>query len=76
MNTNRISSIFQYLTAEGIKPIHSVPFCLRLAGKRNSELAKAAGVTRNMFYKVLTGERKPNEGIKRELETLGINPWK
>ncbi len=76
MNTNKIATIFKFLSLKGIKPIHSVPFCLRLSGKQISEVAKACKVTRSMFYKVLAGERKSNERIKRELLALGIDPWK
>jgi len=75
MNTNKISNIFTFLASQNIRPIHSVPFCLRLLGKRNSALAKAAGITRNMFYKILAGERTPNENVKQSLKVLGINPW-
>lgn len=74
MNT-RIKNIFEFLTEQEIDPIYSVPFCLRLYGKKINEISESSGVTRNFFYKVLSGDRKPNEKIKEQLEALGINPW-
>ena len=75
MNTEKIPSIFQFLNKQEVKPVHSVPFCLRLYGKKVSEIAEDCNVTRDFFYKVLVGERKPNPKIIAALETLGINPW-
>ncbi len=76
MNTEIISEIFNILQEKRISPSYSVPFCLRLYGKKLNEISKAAGVTRGMFYQVLAGKRRPNERIKRELLALGIVPWK
>ena len=41
-----------------------------------NDLYKSAGVSRSFLYQVLAGKRKPNDAIKRELNELGINPWK
>jgi len=75
MNTIQITNIFDYLNYKKISPVYSVPFCLRLLGKQINEVSKESGVSRIFFYKVLAGQRKPNEKIKQKLEELGINPW-
>jgi hypothetical protein len=76
MNTKIISDIFNILQEKRIPLRHSVPFCLRLQGKKLSEISKAAGVTRGMLYQILAGKRRPNKRIRKELEISGINPWK
>jgi len=75
MDTRKISNIFDYLNHQRVSPVYSVPFCLRLHGKKLNEISKTAGVTRGFFYQALVGKRNPNERMKRELEALGINPW-
>lgn len=76
MNTRKTSNIFNYLNTQDIPPILSISFCLRLMGIKMNDLYKSAGVSRSFLYQVLAGKRKPNDAIKRELNELGINPWK
>jgi len=76
MNTSEIKDIFNILIKKRVPPYHSVSFCLKLLGERINEISKRAGVTRGFFYQALTGKRNPNERMKKELEVLGINPWK
>jgi len=75
MNTSAITDIFRTLEKKEVPPSYSVPFCLRLYGKQINEISKRAGVTRGFFYQALVGKRNPNKRMKKELETLGINPW-
>ena len=76
MITSKTSDIFRYLNTQDIPPVRSVPFCLRLLGIKTNDLYRSMGVSRSLLYQVLAGKRKPNEAIKRELDKLGINPWK
>lgn len=72
MNTRKIENIFTFLNYHKIPLAYSIPFCLKVLGLQINEIAKQAGVTRGFFYQALTGKRKINEGIKRELAKLGI----
>lgn len=76
MNTRKTSNIFDYLNTQDIPPVLSISFCLRLMGVRMNDLYKSAGVSRSFLYQVLAGKRKPNEAIMKELNELGLNPWK
>ena len=76
MDTSKTSDIFSYLNTQDIPPVISVPFCLRLLGIKTNALYKSMGVSRSFLYQVLAGKRKPNEAIIKELNKLGINPWK
>ena len=76
MSTRKTSDIFNYLNNKNIPPVISVPFCLRLLGVKINDLYKSMGISRSFLYQVLAGKRKPNDAIERELNELGINPWK
>ena len=75
INEHGILNILDYLNYQKVSPVYSVLFCLRLLGKQVNEISKESGVSRVYFYKVLAGQRKPNERIKEKPEELGITPW-
>ena len=71
----RIINIFNFLNKQRVPLLYSVPLCLKLKGTQINKVSESAGITRNMFYKILAGERSPNENVKKELNKLGIIPW-
>jgi len=74
-NTKKIIRIFNFLNKQSVPLLYSIPLCLKLMGVQMKELSKTIGITRDMFYKIIAGERTPNEKFKEELNALGINPW-